>query len=136
MTGHDRPRAGDRRDRPAVSAAIPDELVEAMAREAARDAENVAVFLRELGFTPSDDRPVRLPAAFLLDLGAALRLLMWESSGLRVHQDSGLPGAERAIIDAFGHLDATAEVEALPPVELPRRVVALFADRFAWHGRR
>ena len=115
---------------------VPEELSEAVAREAARDAENVVLFLSELGFTPSGDRPVRLPAAFLLALGAALRLLTWESSGLHVHQDSGLPGAERAIIDAFGHLEDTAEVEALPPVELPRRVVALFADRFAWHGRR
>ncbi len=115
---------------------FPEELSEAVAREATRDAENVAVFLRELGFVPSAGRPVRLPAAFLLDLGAALRLLVWESNGHRVHQDSGLPMSEQAIIDAFGHLDVTAEVEARHPAHLSRRAVALFADRFVWHGRR
>lgn len=112
------------------------ELVEAAAREAARDAENIALFLRELGFVPSADRPVRLPPAFLLHLGAALRLLVWESGGLRVHQDSGLPSAEQAIIAAFGLLDGASEAEAQHPVELARKVVALFADRLAWLGRR
>jgi len=136
MARNRQPEAADRRHRPAVPGAIPDELAAAVAREAARDAENVALFLGELGLTPSPEHRVRLPAALLLDLGAALRLLMWESNGLRVHQDSGLPEAERAIVDAFGHLEASAEVEASPPVELPRRVVALFAERFAWHGRR
>ncbi len=113
-----------------------EELSEAVAREATRDAENVAVFLRELGFVPSADRPVRLPPRFLLHLGAALRLLVWESVGLRVHQDSGLPRAEQAIIDAFGLLEGPAVAGTEHPVELPRSVVALFVDRFAWHGRR
>ena len=135
MSTHPGPPVGES-GRASTVDPVPEELSEAVAREAARDAENVALFLSELGFRPSDDRPVRFPAAFLLALGAALRLLTWESSGLRVHQDSGLPGAERAIIDAFGHLDVTAEVEVRHPAHLPRKVVALFADRLAWHGRR
>src|SRR5919107_152623 len=99
MTRDDSPQASDRCDQNAPTEAFHDALVEAVAREAARDAENVAEFLRELGFVPSADRPVRLPPAFLLHLGAALRLWTWESSGLRVHRDSGLPGAEQAIIE-------------------------------------
>ena len=113
--------------------AIPEELSDTTAREAARDAGLVSCFLHELGLVPPDDHPVRFPAAFLLRLGAALRLLVWESNGLRVHLEMGLPSAERAIVDAFGLLDTTAE--ASQPVDFPRSVVALFADRFAWHGR-
>jgi hypothetical protein len=135
MARNHQPEAADLRHRPAVSGAIPDELAAAVASEAARDAENVAVFLSELGITPSNDHRVQFPAAFLLALGAALRLLMWESSNLRFHQDSGLPGAERAIIDAFRHLELSAEDEIRHFSHLPRKVVALFADRFAWHGR-
>ena len=136
MTKAYSPQAAQPRDRRAPTVTFHPELVEAAAREAARDAENVALFLRELRFVPSADRPVRLPPAFLLHLGAALRLLVWESGGLRVHQDSGLPMAERAIIDTFGLLDGASEAEAQHPVELARKVVALFADRFAWHGPR
>jgi len=89
-----------------------------------------------MGLMPSTDRPVRLPPGFLLQLGAALRLLVWESSGLRVHLDSGLPMAELAIIEAFGLLEASTEAETQLSAELPRKVIGLFADRFAWHGRR
>src|SRR4051812_13158690 len=102
MTRNDSSHAADRRDQNAMTGTLHPELAEAVAREAARDAENVSEFLYELGFVPSADRPVRLPPAFLLHLGAALRLWVWEAGGLRAHRDSGLPEAERAIIEAFG----------------------------------
>ena len=119
-----------------VSSALPPELVEATAREAEFDADRVGQLLHELGFVPSPDRPVRLPAAFLLDLGAALRLRVWGSSGLPALPDSGLPDAEQAIIDAFALLAPKSGAEPRHSVELSRKVVALFADRFAWLGRR
>ena len=118
-----------------VSSALPPELVEATAREAARDADRVGQLLHELGFVPSPGRPVRLPAAFLLDLGAALRLLGWELGGLHVHRDAGLPPAEQALHDAFGLLAPKSGAEPRHSVELSRKVVALFAERFAWLGR-
>jgi hypothetical protein len=123
-------------DASAVSSALPPaELVEATAREAARDADRVGQLLHELGFVPSPGRPVRLPAAFLLDLGAALRLLAWEQGGLHVHRDAGLPPAEQALHDAFGLLAPKSGAEPRHSVELSRKVVALFAERFAWLGR-
>lgn len=136
MTNDDSPQPADRRDLNAPSRSFHPELAEAVAREAARDAENVAVFLRDLGFVPTVDRPVRLPPAFLLHLGAALRLWAWESSGLQVHLNSGLPRAEGAIVDAFGSLAHELKAEGPHPAELSRKVLALFAGRLAWHGRR
>jgi hypothetical protein len=123
-------------DASAVSSALPPELVEATAREAARDADRVGRLLHELGFVPSPDRPVRLPATFLLNLAAAVRMRDWELGGLHVHLSAGLPDAEHAIIDAFGLLAPKSGAEPRHSVELSRKVVALFADRFAWLGRR
>ena len=94
MRAH-RPYAAEIGDRTAPPETSHQDLVDASAREAARDAENAAMFLRELGFVPSVDRPVRLPPRFLLQLGAALRLLVWESSGLLVHQDPARPWLSR-----------------------------------------
>ena len=118
-----------------VSSALPPELVEATAGEAARDADRAGQLLHELGFVPSPGRPVRLPAAFLLDLGAALRLLAWEQGGLHVHRDAGLPPAEQALHDAFRGLVESAGATGTAARDLARRVLALFAGRLAWHGR-
>ena len=46
-----------------------------------------------------------------------------------------MPTAEQAIIDAFDCLNASFEADDRCSLETPRRVVALFVDRFAWHGR-
>src|SRR5689334_13521846 len=99
---------------------LPAELVDATVIEAAREADRVALFLHELGLLSRSDRTVGLPPAFLLHLGAALRLLVWEANGLRVHRDQGLPRAEQAIIDAFGTLTHESGAEGPHPAELPR----------------
>ncbi|WP_165246493.1 hypothetical protein [Paludisphaera soli] len=118
--------------RNAVEASAPADLRDATAAEAGRDADRVAAFLRAIGIAPAPARPVRLPAASLLALGAALRLWQWERSGLDVHLQAGLPSAERALTEALESLGA-AEARSID--ELSRRVVALFAERFAWRGR-
>lgn len=110
-------------------------LVEAVAREAACDAEAVALFLHQFGFVPTAERPIRLPARFLLHMGAALRLLAWEEGGLRIHRDEGLPAARSAIIDAFARYGPSPG-EAPSAIDFARQVFALFVERFAWHGRR
>ena len=123
-------------DASAVSRGLPPELVEATAREAARDADRVGRLLHELGFVPSPDRPVRLPARHSwTHVAAALRLVGWVQGGLHVHIDAGLPPAEQALHDAVGLLAPESGAEPRHSVELSRRVVALFADRFAWLGR-
>jgi len=109
------------------------ELQDATAREAGLDADRVALFLHEIGLSTEDGRPLRLPAAYLLRLGAALRLLSWESKYPTLGVETGLPTAERAILDAFEGRDDPTPIGSL---ELPRRVVEVFATRFAWHARR
>lgn len=115
--------------------AIPPDLVTAVEEDAARDAGRVALFLRTLGLKVSPARPIALPDAFLIELGAALRLLEWERRGLSAHLDAGLPPSGRAIRDAFRHLAAPGI--ALGPLSdtLTYRVMVLFAERFAWAGR-
>src|SRR3954464_1336759 len=56
---------------------FPPDLIQAVARDAARDADRVAVFLDARGLAPAGcrprDPPLGLPADLLLGLGAALR---------------------------------------------------------------
>jgi hypothetical protein len=110
---------------------FPDELVAAVAEGAARDADHVVQFLRALGLEASPTKPMHLPAAFLLELGAALRLFRWEYCGLHTHLDAGLPPSSQAIRDAFRHLDGSGPLE----MTLAYRVLVLFAERFAWSAR-
>jgi hypothetical protein len=58
---------------------LPAELVASVAADAARDAERVGTLLHTLGIRGTSEQPRRLPARFLLRLGAALRLLAWET---------------------------------------------------------
>jgi hypothetical protein len=115
---------------------VPDALVAAVAEDAGRDADRVGRFLQALGLAGSPRRPARLPAAFLLELAAALRLLAWEQAGLRAHLDAGLPPAAQALRELF--LAATGRLPgppASPAGTLAYRVTALFAERFAWDAQ-
>jgi hypothetical protein len=60
-----------------TSTEYPAELVTAVAVAAARDAHRVCSFLDTLGIRANPETP--LPAGFLLHLGAALRMLVWEA---------------------------------------------------------
>jgi hypothetical protein len=113
---------------------FPGELVTALTLEAARHANLVASFLNALGFVPTPQAPIRWNADFLLELAAAMCLLDWEWSGLNIHRDAGLPSALDIVRNAFRNL---AEGKMIPNGgELPRRVMILFVERFAWHARR
>ena len=113
---------------------FPPALVTAVAEEAALDAGRVDLFLRTLGLEASPTRPIQLPATFLLELGAALRLLCWEDRGLSAHLDAGLPPSSRALREIFLTL-ADPEVTSRPLKEtLAYRVFVLFAEHFAWSG--
>ena len=82
---------------PSSSLAIfPEELISAVARDAAWDAESLIAFLRAVEDRSEETwvRPVRFPAAFLLGAGAALRLASWESVELHPHRTAGLPCAK------------------------------------------
>jgi hypothetical protein len=112
--------------------AFPADMVSAVATSAARDADAVGLFLRELGLSASPDQPRRLPARFLRHLAAGLRLLLWETQGFFFHQAAGLPSAHQAIGDAFQALhDPNADSR-----EFCIRVLRLSLERFAWNGPR
>ena len=114
---------------------FPLDLVTAVAGDADRDADRVALFLQALGLKPSPARPLALPAAFLLELGAALRLLEWERRGLSAHTDAGLPPSGQALREALRHLDIPELAARTLGDTLTYRVMVLFAERFAWAGR-
>ena len=115
---------------------LPPDLVQAVARDARADADHVGLFLREIGIAATPQKPRRLPAAFLLDLGAALRLLSWEQAGLDLRGVAGLPPARQALLAvlraAASHGGAGP---GAPPGSLSSLVVAAFADHFAWNAR-
>jgi hypothetical protein len=111
---------------------VPTDMITAVAAAAARDADRVAHFLHTLGLSASPDQPRRLPAAFLLHLAAALRLLLWERQGFFFHQAAGLPSARQALHAAFHalhHPDAD-------PSPFCIQVLRLSLERFAWNGPR
>jgi hypothetical protein len=113
---------------PGISA----DTIEAVASQAESDADLVLAFLNEIGIHPTPDCPVGLPPGFLLDLGAALRLLEWERVGVRSHLQDGLPPARRALTEAFRFHQERPDRGP----SLSQRVMVLFVERFAWHGRR
>jgi hypothetical protein len=117
-------------------AKIPPELIAATIREASRDAEMTAGFLDALGQVPGLEwlakKPVRLPADILLGIGASMRLLAWETQGIHVHRDAGLPSATEALVLVFR---SYADPEAGSQIQALRaRVSGLFFEQFAWTG--
>ncbi len=118
---------------------LPPEMVQAVVRLADEDADLVGDFLRDYcGLQATPARPVRVPVEFLVDLGAALRLLSWEQAGLDPRQVAGLPDAHQALLDVLRAAvppDRGGAEPALPPGELAARVLDAYIDHFAWAGR-
>jgi hypothetical protein len=112
-----------------------------VARNAAEDADCVGQFLTVLGrriVEPSGIYPqLRLPIYFLLGLGAALRLLMWEKKGLQAHRDAGLPSSRELLYRVFQWLSdpAPATVKEQNARTLCAQVLQVFVERFAWDGQ-
>jgi hypothetical protein len=114
-------------------AGLPDELVTAVAADAARNAAHIGLFLKTLCRKLPSCWPMPFPAGFLADLGAAVRLMIWEKSGLRVHLDAGLPPAEKALRDVMLSLPCRQSKPWPPPADsLAMQVFDLSIERFAW----
>jgi hypothetical protein len=113
---------------PSLPDGYPQDLLDAVVRDAEADADRVVLFLDALGLTPPPGQTRPMPAAFLLDLGSALRLLAWEAHGFSFHRDAGLPAARDAIRAAF-------RGSPRDPAELSNAVLRLAVDRFAWAGQ-
>ncbi|MDB5312677.1 MAG: hypothetical protein JWO38_6879 [Gemmataceae bacterium] len=116
----------------AAVAHLPPELVRSVADDGVLDAHRVGTFLQALGLTPPPGRTYRIPLDVLLNLGAALRLVLWEEAGLTVHREAGLPAAGDALQTVF--FDAVPEPgeTRAPDPWLFLAVFRLTVDRFAW----
>lgn len=110
---------------------FPPEMICSVAINAQRDAEAVCSFLGELGLRGRPDKPLSLPADFLLTLGAGLRLLAWEARGITIHRTAGLPAAMEVIRGAFRSLHNPSQKDPCLPV----RVLGLSVERLSWHAR-
>lgn len=117
------------------------EVIEAIVRDAAFKAELTARFLDqfETQLLKSGRRraPVAFPRAFLLELGAILRLAVWERAGILGCLERGLPGAEEALADLFarfsrGPQDAQSDGEKSA---LVLEVFKISLNRLALSGR-
>jgi hypothetical protein len=112
---------------------FPEELRSAIALEAEADADRVALLMRELGHDPSPSKPLVMDRELLLFYGAVLRLHSWETTGIVIHRDRGLPSAcelltkaARALVEEGKRPDGTG---------LTIDVIDMFIENFAWHGR-
>jgi hypothetical protein len=119
----------------------PPDLVQAVAEDAAADAERVAMFLTDLGLRPAGEGtarvPLHLPLFFLLGLKTAFRLAVWERGGLHAHRDAGLPSAREVLREAFRMVTAPEppEEKDRAATQLACRVLGVFVERLAWNGR-
>lgn len=118
-------------DKPTTPArAFPPDMVNAVAAAAALDADAVGLFLRERGLTGTPQKPLKLPAGFLPELAAALRLSAWERQGFAFHHAAGLPPGDQALHDTF---NALADAKGKPPQRC-KAVLRLAVEHLAWNG--
>ena len=115
---------------------MPADLVDAVAREAALDADRVIQFLEHPDIASSlNEARTSLPRWLLLGLGAALRLLAWEVNGSRARLAVDLPPAKQAIRNLFlAAGKSPLRLESLAR-ELALLVLRVWVENFAWLGR-
>ncbi len=89
-----------------------DEAVVAVITAMMRDAERMAVvtagFLDQVGPGIKDNQS-SWPPAFLLELGAVLRIHQWETAGIKDAIDATLPGYQAALADLASRLQTEPE---------------------------
>jgi hypothetical protein len=88
------------------------------------------------GIDAKTDQSCRLPAGFLLELGAVMQLLLWERAGLTVHVEAGLPTADAAgeELERRARL-GPSEFDDVSRLTLWRKVNMLWTEHFAWDGQ-
>ena len=100
---------------------VSDAQVRAVIRIAQRHAVMTGTALQAI--TEFNPKSSRLPAAFLLELGAVLQLDLWERQGLRVHLDAGL-----LILSSFYILGLGARSPALWVILVSTALTVLLFD--------
>jgi len=102
-------KASPHTDEPADPAVV--EYVDAMMREAELQADLVGTFLIRAGYKPARTKQplTTVPMspqiqAFLLELGAALRLRQWENSGILENLDLATASGDETLVAAANRL--------------------------------
>src|SRR4051812_4778876 len=119
---------------PAARSEFPTDLVDRVVGQAAEDADRVAGLLGAMGLAPPPGEVRRVPAEFLLDLGAASRLIAWEAQGLTMHIEAGLPSAKQALLDALQNFLKRRSDPSAPHSSLGADLLAFVVQRLAWRG--
>jgi hypothetical protein len=116
-----------------ITSPFPEELCAAVALESEADADRVVLFMRELGYKPSLDKPLYIDREVLLFFGAVLRLDTWERAGISIHRDRGMPSARELLMDA-----AQTMLKGTRPdgTGLGHQVTKIFIYNFSWSARR
>ncbi|HET6328726.1 MAG TPA: hypothetical protein VFG04_28845 [Planctomycetaceae bacterium] len=93
-----------------------------------------AIYARA-GIDPKDARSCPLPTGFLFELGAVIQLVMWESAGLAVHVEAGLPSADSAGKDLERRAKlGPSEFADVTRLELWQKVNLVWVQHFGWQG--
>lgn len=113
---------------------LPDVVVRAVAQQASLQAELTVETLRVMGFEPNAN--LRLPGAFLLELGAIAMLKLWELGGQKDHFPVSVPDFEAAksslVERCQGGQEAFADIADTP---VSKQVLRIYIDYFAWEGK-
>jgi hypothetical protein len=114
------------------SSVAPDALVQAVAQLAERHAGLTANWLRSAGFSTG---PLRIPAAFLLELAAVLQLGEWERSGVLKHLDVNIPTYRQAADELAARTRlGPEEFQGPNALRISVLVNTIWIERFAWDG--
>jgi hypothetical protein len=122
----------------ALLESYPPELIARVTDQATQDAEIVVDLLHAFSLAPSDGSERSFPADFLLELGAAARVLAWEVQGLALLQGGVRLPAGDAIRRVFEDTTRRLRDPSAPAatLELVYAVFRLSMERLAWTGPR
>lgn len=115
-------------------------VLEAIVRNAVFTANLVADFLDQFMGLPraaKRQKPVTLPSELLLELGAALRLCLWEETQIRKHLPDDLPDGHKVLSELTRMLSTGESPPGMASkMSLGRRVFEIWLSRMAWDGTR
>jgi hypothetical protein len=116
---------------------MPPELRAAIVRNAERQAEATAVFLRAIDLRLRQDGhrdgARGFPSSFLLELGALCQLVYWEQQGLRAMLPASVPRYAEAVADLQRRVASEpGQLYASTGAALSRQLLHVYATHFHW----
>ncbi len=111
-----------------------DPLIRALTRNAEFAAELTAESLNQVIFKESQ-HAYRLPANFLLELGATLQIGYWELHEISAHIEAGLPSYAHASLQLAERAGKKpTEFTGRDAAPLHKQVLQFWVNNFAWDG--